>query len=140
MSPNPYQAPRAEPARESSQPSRTAFVLAAVGAWSASVYWAGMALLLFGAQVAGPQAILTVVLVGLYGFRGFQVIKGDVQAAQRLILLHAFGAFAAAAQIFVSSAASLSYFVALQAIKVAINIFGAVTAYNVRRVVLAQRR
>jgi len=127
MNRNPYQSP--SELADTSAPNRTPFVLAAVGAGLASAYWAALTLLFaFGAATGTTsplQVVLPCVLIVLYAMRGLQIFKGSVAAAQRIILLHLIGAIAAGAQM--SHVPGI--FFALNAIKIAINLFGAATAY-----------
>ncbi|MEO7094948.1 MAG: hypothetical protein ABI175_16940 [Polyangiales bacterium] len=134
MSLNPYQAPDAY--LTDGQPGargRGMFVLAAIGAWLASVYWAGLTALLALGAAAGAtsplQIIMPCVLIVLYAFRGVQLYKGDAAAAQKIVVLHAIGGIMAIIQI----AAGNSLVVVLYGIKVAIHVFGGVTAYLTRR-------
>lgn len=114
--------------------NRTPFILAAVGAIAASGYWALLTILIFGGIAAGSaispaQVVLPVVLVVLYAVRGFQLFQGDVRAATRILWLHAVGGIFAL--IYVITGHGL--FAALQALKIAIHLFGGVTAYLARR-------
>jgi hypothetical protein len=129
-SPNPYQPPGAPDQRQPGQPNRAPFVLAAVGAALASLYWAAMVVLVLsmGAS-ADAQTFIPVVLVGFYAYRGYQIFGGDKQAAQRILWLHGIGALMAFMQI-MSGASGLAVF---QGVKIAINIFGAITAYLATR-------
>jgi len=139
MTPNPYQPPNpyagAPPVASSgvAAVNRTPLVLAAVGAWLASLYWAALALLrgLFAAAGTGSGAmvIMPIVLIVLYAMRGFQVLQGDPAAARRLLWLHAFGALAALLLAFSTS----GFYAGLQSVKVLIGIFGAVTAFRAQR-------
>jgi hypothetical protein len=135
MTPNPYQPPAAyqAPAYPGAPVApvvnRTPFILAAVGAWAASLYWAAMTLLLglgaFLGSGSGAAVIWPVVLIALYGIRGFQIVKGDPAATKRIIWLHGIGAVAAILQM----AGGGGILVVLQGMKVVINVFGAITAY-----------
>jgi hypothetical protein len=139
MTPNPYQPPNPYAGAPSGASpgaaivNRTPFVLAAVGAWLASLYWAALALLrgLFAAAGAGSgvTAIMPLILVGLYAVRGFQVFQGDPAAARRLLWLHGFGAVAALLLAFSAS----GFYAGLQSVKVLIGIFGAVTAFRAQQ-------
>jgi hypothetical protein len=106
---------------------RGAFILAGVAALLASVYWAALTLLIaFGAMtgsLSGMQAILPCVLVALYAYRGIQLFKGDTAAARRILWLHGIGAVVALIQL-----ARDEGMVVLLGVKVAINVFGAITA------------
>jgi hypothetical protein len=125
-SPNPYQPPGAPDQREPGQPNRTPFVLAAVGAGLASVYWAAMVVLVLSmGAAADPQTFVPIVLVGFYGYRGYQIFGGDKQAAQRILWLHGIGVLMAFMQM-MSGESGLAVF---QGVKIAINVFGAITAY-----------
>ncbi len=137
--PNPYQPPAPYPASPYGAPvtNRTPFVLAAVGAWLASAYWAVMTVLLgLGAALgsgSATQIIWPVVLIVLYAMRGFQIFKGDPNAARRILWLHGIGAVAALLQAFASFAAGSAFVAALQGMKVVINVFGGITAYYAHR-------
>jgi hypothetical protein len=127
---NPYQAPAQGP---SPAPSRTLFVLAAAGAFLASAYWAALTLLIGAAAAAGgvsmTQVVLPIVLIALYAVRGFQILKGDVGAARRILWLHGIGALAALVQM----ANGGALLIALQAIKILIHIFGGTTAFMAQK-------
>ena len=105
MAPNPYQPPQAPFGYPQSAPpeNRTMFVLAAIGAGLASVYWAGLTLLIgLGAAMGSAsmvQVILPIVLIVLYAVRGLQIFKGDRAAARRILWLHGLGCIAAFMQI-----------------------------------------
>ena len=128
---NPYQPPAAYVVNAPRPAARSAFVLAAAAAFLASMYWAGLTLWLgLGAALGSGsviQLILPLVFVVLYAMRGFQLLKGDVAAARRLIWLHVVGAAMAAIQLRAGA------IVILLAIKIAINVFGAITAYRATR-------
>jgi hypothetical protein len=132
MTPNPYQSPGPygpAPVAPAADVARTPFVLAGVGALFASAYWAGMALLRLVGIAAGPLSVMSVflpvILIALYAVRGVQLLQGDANAARRIVVLHIVGAVAALLQMLPSN----GLLVALQGIKVAINLFGAATAY-----------
>ena len=136
MNPNPYEAPQAPgppggyPYPPAGPPAdRTMFVLAAVGAGLASAYWAGLTLLIGFSAASGFQIILPIVLIVLYAVRGVQIFKGDRAAARRILWLHGFGAISAVLQI----ASGGPLFFILQGIKIAIHIFGGITAYLVQK-------
>lgn len=139
MSPNPYQAPPTArlsegPDAEMRRPlNRTPFILAGIGAGLASAYWAALTLLIgFGVaagSVSAFQVILPCVLIALYALRGFQLLKGDPNAAKRVLWLHGVGGVMALLQIFSGS----TLLVVLQGIKFGIHIFGGVTAYMAGR-------
>jgi hypothetical protein len=141
MTPNPYQPPNpysgapsgASPGAAVAVVNRTPFVLAGIGAWLASLYWAALALLrgLFAAAGAGSgiTVLMPMILVGLYAVRGFQVFQGDPAAARRLLWLHAFGSMAALLLAFSAS----GFYAGLQSVKVLIGIFGGVTAFLAQR-------
>jgi hypothetical protein len=143
MTPNPYQPPNpyagpppgASPGAGVALVNRTPLVLAAVGAWLASLYWAALALRrgLFAAGGAGSgvTVIMPMILVVLYAMRGFQVLQGDPAAARRLVWLHAFGGVAALLLVFSMSGLDAG----LQSVKVLIGIFGCVTAYLAQRAI-----
>ena len=130
MSPNPYEPPTAfGPERA----TRTLFVLAAVGAWAASAYWAALTLMIglgVATSSASPlQIVLPLVLIGLYAVRGFQVLKGQAAATTRLLWLHGVGGVIALTQVY----SGTGILVVLQGIKVAIHVFGGVATYLARR-------
>jgi hypothetical protein len=107
-------------------------MLAGLGAGLASLYWAGMTLLILVGTLAGStsvvQLILPVVLIGLYAARAFQMLRGDVGAARSIVFLHAFGGLMA-----VLSMAGGGIVMVLQGIKLLIHIFGGVTAFLASR-------
>jgi hypothetical protein len=134
MTPNPYDPPRYDPAGPApgiAAPAynRTPFILAAVGAGLASLYWAAMTLLIgLGAALgtgSGVQVILPIVLIVLYAVRGYQLFQGDPSAARRILWLHGVGGAAALLQMLQIG----GFFGALQGVKILIHIFGGVTAY-----------
>jgi hypothetical protein len=140
MPPNPYEPPSFEPPsgepRGPTQPSaaRGAFILAGIGALLASAYWGVLTLLLLlgvaHGSVSALQVLLPCVLIVLYGYRGIQLFKGDAAAAKRILGLHLVGAVVAALQVLSGSGTVM---MVLQGIKVAINLFGALTAYLATR-------
>lgn len=107
-------------------------MLAGLGALLASVYWAGMTLLILVGTLAGStsivQLILPVILIGLYAVRAVQMLRGDLGAARSILFLHAFGGLMA-----VMSMAGGGIIVVLQGIKLLIHIFGGVTAFLATR-------
>lgn len=134
MSPNPYQGPSYETQGASPPPmNRTPFILAGIGASLASVYWAGLTLLIGVGVAAGSlstfQVVLPCVLIGLYMLRGYQLFKGDPAAATRVLWLHGLGGLMAVINI----ASGSPLIVGLQAIKLLIHVFGGVTAFLAQR-------
>lgn len=135
MNVNPYEPPRPPPANfpypQNVAPAvnRTPFVLAAVGAWCASGYWALMALFLglgaMNGSGSGLGLILPLVLIVLYATRGVQIFKGDPSAVRRILWLHGLGALAATSQ----AAQSHGIVAALQMVKVIINLGGLAAAF-----------
>jgi hypothetical protein len=115
-------------------PNRLFHTLAAVGAGFAALYWAALTAMLALAATSGSvspaQVILPCVLIGLYAYRGFQLLQGNTAAAQRLIWLHVVGGIVAIAQI---ATGAQGLFAFLQAFKVAIHIFGGITAFLAAR-------
>jgi hypothetical protein len=97
------------------------------------VYWAALTLLLgagiASGSVSGVQVFFPCVLVVFYAVRGYQIFKGDPAAARRIVWLHAVGGVAAILQM--SSRHGLV--VALNGVKIAIHVFGAITAYLAQR-------
>jgi hypothetical protein len=131
---DPYRPPSAQAVAEpAAAPNRRLFVLAAIGAGLASVYWAALTLLLgFGAasgSTSGTQVILPCVLVVLYAVRGFKILSGDRKAARGILWLHGLGALMAVMRLLAGNPIT----VALQTVKIAIHIFGGVTAYLAQR-------
>lgn len=131
---NPYQAPPPQQPYAGA-PNRTPFILAGVGAFAASGYWALLTLLLglaaYTGGGGGAQAIMPVILIVLYAYRGVLVMRGDARSARSLLALHAIGGIFAAIQIVTSGGGS--FVVVLQALKVAIHIFGGITAHSAKR-------
>jgi hypothetical protein len=71
------------------------------------------------------QFVLPCVLIVLYAVRGFQLLKGDPNAARRILWLHGIGGIAAI--VYMASGGGL--IVVLQAAKLVIHVFGGATAY-----------
>jgi hypothetical protein len=117
--------------------NRTPFVLAAIGAWLASGYWALLTALIgftvTSGGVSGTQLLMPCVLIGLYGVRGYQLFQGQPSAINSALWLHGIGAIMGIAQMV--SGGPIVWL--LQGIKVAIHAFGGLTAYNARRTWLA---
>jgi hypothetical protein len=137
MNGNPYEPPR-PPGALSNVPypqapaptvNRTPFVLAAVGAWCASGYWALMTLFVgigvMNGSSSGVGLLLPVILIALYATRGVQIFKGDPAAVRRILWLHGIGALAALSQ----AAQSQGILAALQGLKVVINVGGLAAAF-----------
>jgi hypothetical protein len=123
----------------SPEPSRTSFVLAAVGAGLASLYWGGMTLLI-GAAASGGQTsptavILPMFLIGLYALRAYQIFQGNGSALSSALWLHGIGGVMALVQM----PSGGPVIMVLQGIKAAIHVFGGVTAYLARKAWLAQQ-
>ncbi len=134
MSPNPYQPPAPAPidprsAAAQSPGDRSLFILAGVGALLASAYWAALTLLIGVASAVGnvspTQVLLPIVLIVLYALRGFQLVKGNPAAAKRILWLHGIGGIVAVLQIMSGG----TLVMVLNVIKVAIHLFGGVTAF-----------
>lgn len=131
---NPYQPPGPPPGYARARPvSRTPFVLAGVGAFLASAYWALLTLLIGLASATGSASsmnlILPIVLIALYAWRGINVIKGDPASARSLLWLHGIGGFFAMTQLTHGG----GIFVVLQGLKVLIHVFGGITAFLAHR-------
>ncbi len=130
---NPYEPPRAVAVENARPVSKTPLLLAALGAWGAAAYWALLtALLAFGAamgSVGATNLILPVILIALYATRGVQMLKGEARAIRSLLWLHGVGGVVAVMQV----ATSQGFFVALQAVKVVVHVFGIVTVLMARR-------
>ena len=128
---NPYQSPFSNQDGPGGAAPRnnTPFILAGVGAAMASLYWAGLTLLIgvgvSAGSVSGAQVILPIVLIGFYALRAFQLFKGDLSAARSVLWLHGVGGAFALIQIF--SGNPIAMF--LEVIKLGIHVFGAITAY-----------
>ena len=137
MNQNPYQAPRdyGPPGAMQTAPAATrgAFILAALGAGLASAYWAAVTLLvMFGVakgSVAGAQVVLPGVLILLYAVRGWQLFQGNPAAARRILVLHFVGGAVAVFQVM----AGHGLIVTLNAVKIVIHVFGAITAFLATR-------
>lgn len=133
MQPNPFEPPAASPDPRHPVATRTPLLLAALGAWGAAAYWALLtALIALGAAMGAvsPTAlILPIVLIGLYVLNGVRMFKGEARAVRSLLWLHGVGCLVAIIQVATSS----GLFVALQAIKVVIHIFGVATVVMARR-------
>lgn len=137
MNQNPYQAPGlyAPPttALAAAAPSRTLFILAGVGAFLASAYWALMTLLLVAGMavgtVSGATLIFPVILIVLYALRGLQILKGDVAATRRILWLHGVGAIAAMVQM----ASGNVILIGMNVIKICVHLFGGTMAYLAHR-------
>jgi len=132
---NPYQPPLShdhQDPRGSGRPHGSAFLLAAAGAWLAAAYWAALTLLITFGVAAGSvsplQIILPSFLIALYVMRGVQVYKGNASAATSLMWLHGIGGAFALMQMFSGTGAVF----VLQAIKIAIHLFGGVMAYRAK--------
>jgi hypothetical protein len=95
----------------------------------ASVYWAALTLLLVVGVATGSASstriVFPLILIVLYALRGVQIFKGDVAATRRILWLHAVGGIFA----FIQMLSGGIFLMVLQGIKVAIHIFGGVTAY-----------
>ena len=142
MNQNPYQAPAMVvpgPGVAADAPNRLLFILAGVGALLACAYWAGMTLLLGASMYLGSGSaanlLFPVILIVLYGVRGFQIIKGDVAATKRITWLHVVGGIAAVVQMLTGNV----LVIALNAVKVCIHLFGATTAVLATRSVSRAR-
>jgi hypothetical protein len=109
-------------------PNRTPFILAGIAAVLASLYWAGLTLLILvsvaGGAVSPTQVILPVVLILLYAWRGVQLFKGDPAAARRILWLHGLGGIMA----LIGAFSQTGLIVVLQGVKVVIHVFGVATA------------
>ncbi len=109
-------------------PNRTPFILAGVAAALASLYWAGLTLLILssvaGGAVSPTQVILPLVLIALYAWRGVQLFKGDPAAARKILWLHGLGGIMA----LIGAFSQTGLIVVLQGVKVAIHAFGVATA------------
>jgi hypothetical protein len=113
--------------------NRTPMIVAAVGAWLASAYWALLAALTFLAAIAGElngfRALLPLVLIVLYAVRGFGAFRGDPRSLNSLTWLHGIGAVAT----LINSRDLSGLALGLNAVKIAINLFGAVAAFMAMR-------
>ena len=127
---NPY-----EPPQDMGRPreAKRALLLAAVGAFLASGYWAVVALLLRAAATthgsSGPRLIVPIVLIAIYAVRGYQMLTGDVGAARRIVWVHGVGGAFAILQM----AGGVPFVVVLNGVKVLIHIFGGVMAWRAVR-------
>jgi hypothetical protein len=130
MQTNPYEPPTADvPAPE----RKKALVLAGIGAWLASAYWAAITLLLMLSVAARPaggaQLLMPVFLVGIYAVRGYQMFMGDVSAARRILWIHGVGGVLAAVQV----AEGAGMVMVLHAVKVLIHVFGGAAAWRAQK-------
>lgn len=128
---NPYEPPSAIAAR--ARPRALSVTLAAFAGFAASAYWAALTLLLaFAAangSISGAQVILPIVLIVLYGLRGWQLWQGDRAAATRLLWLHAIGGLMAIVQM--GSGGQL--ILVMQGVKLAIHVGGVATTLSAQR-------
>jgi hypothetical protein len=137
MNQNPYQSPGAyappATALAAAPQSRTLFILAGVGAFLASAYWALMTLLLVAGMAAGTVSgttmVFPVILIVLYALRGLQILKGDVAATRRILWLHGVGAVAAVVQMMSGNVIVIG----MNVIKVCVHIFGGTMAWLAHR-------
>ena len=146
MTPNPYDPPQShkQPAATlavtGAAGDRKLFVLAAIGAGLASLYWAALTLLIGLGVAVGTgspiQIILPCVLIALYATRGYQLFQGDPAAARRILWLHGIGGAAA----FLQMVSVGGFWGALQGVKIVIHIFGGVTAYLALRAYTSSQR
>lgn len=97
--------------------------LAAVGAFAAAAYWALLTLLIGITGQSPLQMLIPFLLIALYAYRGYQLVKGNVVAAQGLIWLHGIGAVMTIIQLSGGTALPILLYV-----KIAIHAFGLVTA------------
>jgi hypothetical protein len=141
---NPYQTPSsADVAQNPLSAFRAKFMLAAVGAFLASGYWALLTFVLGVGAAAGMNSsfrlLLPCMLIGLYAVRGVQLLKGDLSATTRILWLHGAGGAVAIIQMF-QLASTGPLVLVFQLVKLAIHVFGAVTAWSARRAVMAGAR
>jgi hypothetical protein len=137
MNQNPYQSPGAYAppvsAIASGAPSRMLFILAGVGAFLASAYWALMTLLLVAGMAAGTVSgttlVFPVILIVLYAVRGFQILKGDIAATKRIVWLHGVGAVAAVVQMMSGNVIVIG----MNVVKVCVHVFGGTMAWLAHR-------
>ena len=113
--------------------NRTPMIVAAVASWLASAYWALLTVLTFLAsitgEISGIRALLPLVLIVLYAVRGFGAFRGDPRSLTSLTWLHGIGAVAT----LINSRSLSGLSLGLNAVKIAINLLGAVTAYMAMR-------
>lgn len=131
--PNPYQPPGAAERAELGQPNRTLFVLAAVGAGLASLYWAALTALMALGAAAGSlptsRIVVPCILIVLYAHRGYRIFTGDAGAARRILWLHGLGMVMAVTQM----ASGDPVVILLHSVKIAIHLFGGITAFLAQR-------
>jgi hypothetical protein len=128
-------------ARDDSWANRTPFIIAAVGSWLASAYWALLTALTFltaitGGELSGFRALLPLVLIVLYAVRGFGALRGDPRSLNSLTWLHGIGAVAT----LINSRDLSGLALGLNAVKIAINLFGAVSAFMAMRTLQTPNR
>ena len=126
---NPYQRPTFDPEHGGLPPgNRTAVLLAVAGAFLAAAYWTVLILLMFasgaGSAMSPLQIVLPLIVIALYAMRGVQLYRGDTRMATNLMWLHVLGGLFTAYALARPGAAY-----ALHGVKLAIHVFGAVTAY-----------
>jgi hypothetical protein len=133
MDPNPYRPPGAAGDAGPSQPNRTLFMLAAVGAGLASLYWAALTALMALGAAAGSlptsRIVVPCILIVLYAHRGYLILKGDAGAARRILWLHGLGMVMAVTQM----ASGNPVVLLLHGVKIAIHLFGGITAFLAQR-------
>ncbi len=131
MNPNPYQSPFSgdDPPAATAAASGTPFILAGIGALAASLYWGALTLFIFVAvsakAVSGFQLVLPLLLIVFYAVRAFQLFQRQRTAAKGVLWLHGVGGAFAVLQILSGNPVA----VFLQAIKLVIHVYGAITAY-----------
>lgn len=100
-----------------------ACTVAAIAAFAAAAYWALLTFLIGISGQSPIQMALPFLLIGLYAYRGAQLLKGNVTAAQNLMWLHGIGAAVTVFQIVTEAAAPV-----LLIVKIAIHVAGLATA------------
>lgn len=112
-----------EPELRRSPSLQGASTLAAIGGFAAAAYWALLTALIGISGLSAIQMLLPFVLIALYAYRGYQLMKGNVSAANNLMWLHGIGAVMTVFQLTTGNAAQV-----LLGVKIVIHAFGLVTA------------
>ncbi len=112
-----------EPELRGQRPLQGLRTLAAIGGFAAAGYWALYTFLLGASGQSTAQLVLPFILIGLYAYRGYQLLQGNITAANNLMWLHGIGAAVAIYQLTTAVGSPL-----LDGVKIAIHLFGFVTA------------
>jgi hypothetical protein len=100
--------------------------VAAIAAFAAAAYWALLTFLIGISGQSPIQMALPFLLIALYAYRGYQLLQGNVTAAQNLMWLHGIGAAVTVFQVVTEVAAPV-----LLIVKLVIHAFGLATSIMV---------